>query len=90
MFDAMICNFSTFSLQNSTYFMSSFLIFRHHWEMLGMTQILEQVAAVSEQLLQFGINREELLLLEATILVNAGMYSCLHTCTNFQVGSFFL
>uniref|UniRef100_A0A0L8G4A8 NR LBD domain-containing protein n=1 Tax=Octopus bimaculoides TaxID=37653 RepID=A0A0L8G4A8_OCTBM len=38
-----------------------------------MTQILEQVAAVSEQLLQFGINREELLLLEATILVNAGM-----------------
>lgn len=43
-----------------------------------MTQILEQVAAVSEQLLQFGINREELLLLEATILVNAGMLVTSH------------
>lgn len=52
-------------------FASNLILERHHWEMLGMTQILEQVAAVSEQLLQFGINREELLLLEATILVNA-------------------
>ena len=39
---------------------------------MGMMEILEQVSAVSEQMVQFMVTKEELLLLQATILVNAG------------------
>lgn len=42
--------------------------------MLGMSEVLEQVAAVSEQLVQYDLHNEELLLLQATVLANAGMY----------------
>lgn len=37
-----------------------------------MGEILEQVAAVSDQMVQYSLHREELLLLQATVLVNAG------------------
>ena len=40
-----------------------------------MCEALEQVAAVSDQMVQYNLHREELLLLQATVLVNAGMYS---------------
>lgn len=49
-------------------------IFRPYWAMLGMSEVLEQVAAVSEQLVQYDLHNEELLLLQATVLANAGMY----------------
>ena len=39
-----------------------------------MTDILERVGAVSEQMVQYRINKDELLLLQATVLVNAGQY----------------
>ena len=39
-----------------------------------MSEVLEQVAAVSDQMVQYNLHREELLLLQATVLVNAGMY----------------
>lgn len=54
--------------------MWSFLICTHRqlWNVTGMTEILEQVAAVSEQMVQFAVSKEELLLLQATVLVNAG------------------
>ena len=42
---------------------------------MGMMEILEQVSAVSEQMVQFMVTKEELLLLQATILVNAGTSS---------------
>lgn len=50
-------------------------IFRPYWAMLGMSEVLEQVAAVSEQLVQYDLHNEELLLLQATVLANAGMYA---------------
>lgn len=37
-----------------------------------MADVLEQVSAVSEQMVLYGLNKEELLLLQATVLVNAG------------------
>lgn len=37
-----------------------------------MGDVLEQVSAVSEQMVLCGLNKEELLLLQATVLVNAG------------------
>ena len=37
-----------------------------------MTEIFEQVAAVSEQMIQFNLHKDEFLLLQATVLVNAG------------------
>lgn len=40
--------------------------------MLGMSEVLEQVAAVSEQFVQYNLHNEELLLLQATVLANAG------------------
>ena len=40
-----------------------------------MGEILEQVAAVSDQMVQYNLHREELLLLQATVLVNAGKNS---------------
>ena len=48
------------------------LCFRPYWSMLGMSEVLEQVAAVSEQLVQYDLHNEELLLLQATVLANAG------------------
>lgn len=47
-------------------------IFRPLWNVTGMTEILEQVGAVSEQMVQYSVSKEELLLLQATVLVNAG------------------
>ena len=47
---------------------------RTHWNVTGMTDILERVGAVSEQMVQYRINKDELLLLQATVLVNAGQY----------------
>ncbi|KAL3872831.1 hypothetical protein ACJMK2_036026 [Sinanodonta woodiana] len=49
------------------------------WSVVGMEDILEQVAAVSEQLRQHQLHREEILLLQATVLINAEvrrMVSC--------------
>ena len=40
-----------------------------------MCEALEQVAAVSDQMVQYNLHREELLLLQATVLVNAGINS---------------
>ena len=40
-----------------------------------MTEIFEQVAAVSEQMIQFNLHKDEFLLLQATVLVNAGELS---------------
>ena len=37
-----------------------------------MGDVLEQVAAVADQMVQYNLHREELLLLQATVLVNAG------------------
>ena len=48
---------------------------RQQWEMTGMGDVLEQVSAVSEQMVHYGLNKEELLLLQATVLVNAGWYT---------------
>uniref|UniRef100_A0AAU6R4V3 Estrogen receptor n=1 Tax=Corbicula fluminea TaxID=45949 RepID=A0AAU6R4V3_CORFM len=44
---------------------------RPYWATLGMSDVLEQVAAVSDQLVQFHLHNEELLLLQATVLANA-------------------
>ncbi|XP_048259490.1 uncharacterized protein LOC125384427 isoform X3 [Haliotis rufescens] len=52
-------------------FAPDFHLDRHHWNITGMTEILEQVAAVSEQMVQYSVGKEELLLLQATVLVNA-------------------
>lgn len=45
--------------------------------MLGMSEVLEQVAAVSEQLVQYNLHNDELLLLQATVLANAGRHCLL-------------
>ena len=45
---------------------------RPYWNVIGMGDVLEQVAAVSDQMVQYSLHREELLLLQATVLVNAG------------------
>ena len=37
-----------------------------------MAEIFEQVAAVSEQMMQNHLHKDELLLLQAMVLVNAG------------------
>lgn len=47
-------------------------IHRQQWGLTGMGDVLEQVSAVSEQMVLHGLNKEELLLLQATVLVNAG------------------
>nr|KAG5711984.1 hypothetical protein BaRGS_026425 [Batillaria attramentaria] len=52
-------------------FAPDFHLDRQLWNVTGMTEILEQVAAVSEQLVQYSLTKEELLLLQATVLVNA-------------------
>ncbi|KAL8564549.1 hypothetical protein ACOMHN_003307 [Nucella lapillus] len=52
-------------------FAPDFLLDRQLWVVMEMTEILEQVSAVSEQMVQFGVTKEELLLLQATVLVNA-------------------
>lgn len=52
-------------------FAPDFHLDRHLWNVMGMSEILEQVSAVSEQMVQNGVTKEELLLLQATILVNA-------------------
>lgn len=49
-----------------------------------MTEIFEQVAAVSEQMMQNHLHKDELLLLQAMVLVNAGNYKrhiVLSVCT---------
>lgn len=50
---------------------------RPYWTMLGMSEVLEQVAAVSEQLVQYNLHNDELLLLQATVLANAGRHCLL-------------
>nr|ATU32602.1 estrogen receptor [Parafossarulus striatulus] len=52
-------------------FAPDFLLDRHLWDVMGMSEILEQVSAVSEQMVHNVVTKEELLLLQATILVNA-------------------
>ncbi|KAK3778962.1 hypothetical protein RRG08_034223 [Elysia crispata] len=52
-------------------FAPDFHLDRQQWEMTGMGDVLEQVSAVSEQMVHYGLNKEELLLLQATVLVNA-------------------
>jgi len=42
---------------------------------MGMSDVFEQLAAISEQLVQYQIHNDEFLLLQATILSNAGMSS---------------
>lgn len=39
-----------------------------------MGDVLEQVAAVSDQLVQYNLHKDELLLLQATVLANAGKF----------------
>lgn len=45
---------------------------RSSWTTVEMTEIFEQVAAVSEQMMQNHLHKDELLLLQAMVLVNAG------------------
>ena len=45
--------------------------------MVGMREILDQVSAVSEQMVRFDLHKEEMLLLQATVLANAGKGVCL-------------
>ncbi|XP_050404986.1 estrogen receptor isoform X3 [Patella vulgata] len=52
-------------------FAPDFHLDRQLWNLTGMTEILDQVAAVSELMVQYCISKEELLLLQATVLVNA-------------------
>lgn len=52
-------------------FAHDLILERPYWSMMGMGEILEQVAAVSDQMVQYNLHREELLLLQATVLVNA-------------------
>ncbi|GFR77825.1 estrogen receptor [Elysia marginata] len=52
-------------------FAPDFHLDRQQWELTGMGDVLEQVSAVSEQMVHHGLNKEELLLLQATVLVNA-------------------
>ncbi|CAL1532147.1 unnamed protein product [Lymnaea stagnalis] len=52
-------------------FAPDFHLERHQWGLTGMGDVLEQVAAVSEQMVLYNLNKEELLLLQATVLVNA-------------------
>ena len=47
-------------------------IYRPYWSVMGMGDVLEQVAAVADQMVLYNLHREELLLLQATVLVNAG------------------
>ncbi|XP_045161542.2 estrogen receptor-like isoform X2 [Mercenaria mercenaria] len=44
---------------------------RSYWSVLGMADVLEHVAAISDQLVQYNLHNEELLLLQATVLANA-------------------
>lgn len=44
---------------------------RPYWTVLGMSDVLEHVAAISEQLVQYNLHNEELLLLQAMVLANA-------------------
>ncbi|XP_033733856.1 estrogen receptor gamma-like isoform X1 [Pecten maximus] len=52
-------------------FASDLILERPHWGTVGMSEIFEQVAAVSEQMVQCNLHKDELLLLQATVLVNA-------------------
>ncbi|GFN89378.1 estrogen receptor [Plakobranchus ocellatus] len=52
-------------------FAPDFHLDRQQWELTGMADVLEQVSAVSEQMVLYNLNKEELLLLQATVLVNA-------------------
>lgn len=44
---------------------------RPYWATMGMSEVFEQLAAVSEQLVQYHLHNEEFLLLQATVLANA-------------------
>ncbi|KAH3711682.1 hypothetical protein DPMN_071354 [Dreissena polymorpha] len=44
---------------------------RPYWSIMGMSEVFEQLVAVSEQLVQYSLHKEEHLLLQATILANA-------------------
>lgn len=56
---------------------------RSSWSTVEMTEIFEQVAAVSEQMMQNHLHKDELLLLQAMVLVNAGneRHIVLSVCT---------
>lgn len=60
------------------YYLEIILFFRSHWEMMGMTEIFEQVSAVSENFIQYQLHKNESLLLQATVLVNAGTLMSTH------------
>lgn len=52
-------------------FAPDFILESSHWEIMGMNEIFEQVSAVSESFVQFQLHKNECLLLQATVLVNA-------------------
>ncbi|KAL4239286.1 Estrogen receptor [Mactra antiquata] len=66
------CAFRSMEHSGRRLVIASDLVFdRECWSNLGMFDVLEQVAAVSNQLEQYNLHKEELLLLQATVLFNA-------------------
>ncbi|VDI74939.1 estrogen receptor alpha [Mytilus galloprovincialis] len=66
------CTFRSMSYNGKRLvFAPDFVLDRSHWEMMGMTEIFEQVSAVSENFIQYQLHKNESLLLQATVLVNA-------------------
>ncbi|BFZ07427.1 hypothetical protein BsWGS_10465 [Bradybaena similaris] len=66
------CAFRSMEYKGRTLvFAPDFHLERQQWALTGMGDVLEQVSAVSEQMVLHGLNKEELLLLQATVLVNA-------------------
>ncbi|BFZ11921.1 hypothetical protein BsWGS_14960 [Bradybaena similaris] len=66
------CAFRSMEYEGRTLvFAPDFHLERQQWGLTGMGDVLEQVSAVSEQMVLHGLNKEELLLLQATVLVNA-------------------
>ncbi|KAK3093364.1 hypothetical protein FSP39_014570 [Pinctada imbricata] len=56
---------------NRLVFAPDLILDRSMWAVVGMTEIFEQVAAVSEQMVHLNVHKDEFLLLQATVLVNA-------------------
>ncbi|XP_063426286.1 estrogen receptor-like isoform X1 [Mytilus trossulus] len=66
------CTFRSMSYNGKRLvFAPDFVLDRSHWEVMGMTEIFEQVSAVSENFIQYQLHKNESLLLQATVLVNA-------------------
>uniref|UniRef100_A0A0B6ZVF0 Estrogen receptor n=1 Tax=Arion vulgaris TaxID=1028688 RepID=A0A0B6ZVF0_9EUPU len=66
------CAFRSMEYEGRTLvFAPDFHLERQQWAVTGMGDVLEQVSAVSEQMVLHSLNKEELLLLQATVLVNA-------------------